>query len=300
MTTPPAEAVGVEKQRGLGATAVAPAKINLYLKVLGRRSDGYHELDTVMAKLDLADRLWVDVSSGHREDRLELTNSPGDLPDDFSGSGNLILKAVAAFRRQTRWPDKPVAVRLEKNIPLGAGMGGGSSDCAAILSLLNKSAPQPLSRSELEGLGLSLGADVPFFLQPAPLARAGGVGEKFSEPPSGYESWLGRGLTLVNPGIKLPTALVFKNWDLTNPSANTNLGPISPPQSGENDLLAAVGQLVPAITEIIGLIEGLKPSAWGLSGSGPTFWFSRSGRMAEELSGRYPQWWFREAKILTQ
>ena len=286
-----------DNQRGAGVSAPAPAKINLCLKVLGRRPDGYHELDTVMARLDLADRLWLDTVPDDREDRLEMVNSPDGLPAGFCGPDNLILKAAAAFRRAAGWPDQGLVVKLEKNIPLGAGLGGGSSDCAAVLSLLNQLAPRPLSREALAGLGRSLGADVPFFLQPAPVARARGIGEKFSRPPAEFEGWAGRGLILVNPGLSLSTAQVFKNWDLTNPSANNNLGPISPPQPGENDLLAPAGRLVPVLSEVIGAIEVLKPSAWGLSGSGPTFWLYCPSAAADEWRARYPQWWWRDIKI---
>ena len=275
----------------------APAKINLRLKVLGRRPDGYHELDTVMARLDLADRLWLDPAPGHREDRLEVINSAAGLPADFRGPDNLILKAAAVFRRLTGWPDQRLVIKLEKNIPLGAGLGGGSSDCAAVLSRLNQTAPHPLSGEELLELGRSLGADVPFFLQPEPMARARGMGEKFSRPPAGFEAWPGRALMLMNPGFSLSTALVFKNWDLTNPAANNNLGPISPQRPGENDLLAPAARLVPALAEVVGAIEALNPLAWGLSGSGPTFWLHSPGLTAEELSGRYPRWWLRAVRI---
>lgn len=287
-----------KSRRGLDQLIQAPAKINLYLKILGRRPDGYHELDTVMARLDLADRLWVDFSSSYEEDRLELINALDGSPVDFTGPDNLILKAVAEFRRQTGWPVHGISVQLEKNIPLGAGLGGGSSDCAAILSALNDATPTPLNRQELERLGLSLGADVPFFLQPAPLARAGGVGQKFSPLPVDFKSWPGRGLILVNPGLQLSTALVFKNWDLTNQAVNNNLGPISPPHPGENDLLAPAGRLVPALTEVIGVIKALNPLTWGLSGSGPTFWIHSPGTEVAELIARHPQWWWREVKII--
>lgn len=286
-----------DNQRGTGPSIPAPAKINLYLKVLGRRPDGYHELDTVMARLDLADRMELDQGADYREDRLEVINPPAGLPADFCGPGNLILKAASAFRRAVGWPERALSVKLEKNIPLGAGLGGGSSDCAAVLSLLNQLAPHPLGEGELADLGLSLGADVPFFLQPVPLARARGIGEKISRPGPDFNGWAGRELILVNPGFSLSTALVFKNWDLTNPAANNNLGPMYPPRPGENDLLAPAGRLIPAMSEVIGAIEALKPAAWGLSGSGPTFWLHSPGLAVDELISRYPRWWLRKVLI---
>jgi 4-diphosphocytidyl-2-C-methyl-D-erythritol kinase len=278
-----------------GAATLAPAKINLYLKVLGLRPDGYHELDTVMARLDVADRLWI-CPAESREDTLEAVESPIILPPGFCGPDNLTLKAAAAFRRQTGWPEQGLSLRIEKNIPLGAGLGGGSSDCAAVLSRLNQLAPNPLNQKELEAMGLTLGADVPFFLQPAPIARAAGVGERFSAPPKGFEVWAGAEIILVNPGLHLSTAQVFKNWDLTNEAAKNNLAPISqPPRVGENSLLASARMLASELETVVEAIEKFRPAAWGLSGSGPTFWLCEPGVAGD--FGRHPQWWVRSVKI---
>lgn len=277
----------------------APAKINLYLKVLGRRPDGYHELDSVMARLELADRVRLRLASEADSDRLLVKKSgPGELPPDFEGPGNLALRAAAAFRRRAGWPVTGLEIFLDKFIPLGAGLGGGSADGAAVLRSLNRMAPTPLAVEELAELGLSLGADVPFCLSPWALARAGGVGERLTPPPSAFQPWAGRRLLLINPGLTLSTALVFKNLGLTNRPANNNLGSVSMPGPGENDLLIPAKALTPALEEVLAAIEALRPVHWGLSGSGPTFWLWQPKGSAADLAVRHPHWWVHETAVV--
>lgn len=290
---------------------LAPAKINLYLKVLGRRADGYHELDSVMARLALADVLEAEI--GGAGDSLRVTSNIGELPPDFDGPGNLVFRAASAFRAAAKgWPQAGVALRLEKNIPLGAGLGGGSSDCAAILRFLNDAAPEPLSCEALLCIAKSLGADVPFFLQPRPLARARGIGEKLGDAPPVFQPWAGRKITLVNPGVFVATGEVFKILGLTNPLPNTNLGPLpfgGPEENlgplpfgeaGENDLLAPATKLAPALALAAESITALNPAHWGLSGSGATFWLASNApeRDAAKLSGNHPSWWICNTAIM--
>lgn len=276
----------------------APAKVNLYLKVLGRRSDGYHELDSVMARLRLADRVRLRLAPGPGPDRLSTAwRGPGTLPPDFDGPGNLALMAAAAFRRRTGWPAAGLEINLEKHIPLGAGLGGGSADGAAVLRRLNQMAPAPLAAPELADLALSLGADVPFCLTLAPLARAGGLGERLTPPPPEYQAWADRRLLLVNPGLTLSTARVFKNLGLTNRPANNNLGPVPPSGPGENDLAASALALAPALAEVLEAVKAMRPVHWGLSGSGPTFWLWRPRGSAAALAAEHPGWWVRGTAI---
>ncbi|GHV57417.1 hypothetical protein FACS189460_3950 [Deltaproteobacteria bacterium] len=279
----------------------AAAKINLCLKVLGRRPDGYHELDSVMARLTLADRLRLDFGDpGPGEDRLTAaTDLPAGLPPDFQGPANLALRAVRAFREKVGWPDRPVVVHLEKSIPWGAGLGGGSADGAAVLAGLNQAAPRPLEGRELALLALSLGADLPFCLAGTALARARGRGEKLSPPPPAFELFRGQRLVLVKPAFNLATALVFKNLGLTNPPPENNLGPLpvlSPP--GENDLLTPALRLAPALAEVAEAVKACRPLAWGLSGSGPTFWLqpAEARGLPGALQAR-PDWWVRETAV---
>ncbi|MDR1922405.1 MAG: 4-(cytidine 5'-diphospho)-2-C-methyl-D-erythritol kinase, partial [Candidatus Adiutrix sp.] len=239
----------------------------------GKRPDGYHELDAVMAKLELADRLRLEIGDGKGDDRLTAAGDPpGGFPTDFCGPENLALRAVRKFRAMTGWPQGAARIFLTKNIPLGAGLGGGSSDGAAVLTALNSLAPRPLPVGGLLAAGLALGADVPFFIDHRNMARARGVGEKLAEPPPEYAAFSGRRILLLNPGFQLSTGRVFQNLGLTNKPPGNNLGPLSgPPAPGENDLLAPALRLNPRLAEMSALAadSGL---TGGMSGSGPTFW----------------------------
>jgi 4-diphosphocytidyl-2-C-methyl-D-erythritol kinase len=184
----------------------APAKINLFLEVLHRRGDGYHELRTLMCCIGLYDTL--EVSLGGRVDRIRCDHP--DVPDDES---NLAMKAAQLFNRalsgQTGIEPKHVTIELTKRIPAGAGLGGGSSDAAAVLNVLNDAYAQPFNRSQLLKLALALGADVPFFIFRQP-ALAGGIGEQL-ERFDGLSPW---GVVVVYPGFGISTAQVFENLNL--------------------------------------------------------------------------------------
>jgi 4-diphosphocytidyl-2-C-methyl-D-erythritol kinase len=184
----------------------APAKINLFLQVLGRRDDGYHELRTLMCCVGLHDTLVFRMGTAGNT----LSCSDPRIP---SNEDNLALKAVLSFNRaladKTAIAPQNVAIELIKRIPPGAGLGGGSSDAAAVLNYLNRYYDHPLSNGKLAALALSLGADVPFFLQGRP-AIATGVGEHL-EPYGGLSPW---GVVVVFPGFSISTAEVFKNLNL--------------------------------------------------------------------------------------
>jgi 4-diphosphocytidyl-2-C-methyl-D-erythritol kinase len=184
----------------------APAKINLFLQVLGRRDDGYHELRTLMSCLGLHDTLVFRMGTPGNT----LTCSDPRIP---CNENNLALKAALLFNRvlaaETAVAPQNVAIELIKRIPAGAGLGGGSSDAAAVLNHLNRYYHYPLSDGRLHALALSLGADVPFFLQGRP-AIATGIGEHL-EPYGGLLPW---GVVVVFPGFGISTAEVFKNLNL--------------------------------------------------------------------------------------
>ena len=184
----------------------APAKINLFLRVVGRRNDGYHDLHTLMCCIGLYDTLRIEVGA----DQNALICSDPDLPCDDT---NLALKAAVSFNAalssDTKITPHPLSIHLTKRIPAGAGLGGGSSDAAAVLRGLNHYYADPFDRERMIALALSLGADVPFFIDAKP-AIATGVGEVLS-PYFQLSPW---GVVVVYPGFGISTAEVFKNLNL--------------------------------------------------------------------------------------
>jgi 4-diphosphocytidyl-2-C-methyl-D-erythritol kinase len=200
---------------------LAPAKVNLTLAVVGTRDDGFHDLHSVMVPLDLADRLSVAVLPPGREDSLHVTgHDPGPIAD------NLVLRAIAATRRAARaeWgrpePPPPLAARLEKVIPVAAGLAGGSSDAAAAADAALDAWGVTLAPDARHALAAELGSDVPFFLAGGP-ALVEGRGERLAPLPwlrdvDGAEHGTRNdrpGLLLVTPSCGISTPAAFAAWD---------------------------------------------------------------------------------------
>ena len=197
---------------------LAPAKLNLTLAVLGIRPDGYHELHSVMVPLDLADRLSVSVAPPGAPDSLHVDGfDPGPV------SGNLVLRAFAAARRHAHpaWgrPDPPpaLAARLEKRIPVAAGLAGGSSDAAAAADAALEAWGVVLDPQARHRLATELGSDVPFFLAGGP-ALVEGRGERVAplawlREASGPPGRDAPALLLVTPAVAISTPAVFRAWD---------------------------------------------------------------------------------------
>ena len=175
-------------------------KVNLLLNILGRRADGFHELETVMQPVNLFDRLqFTRGGSG-----IQLTCSEPSLPTD---SSNLVHRAATAFLQQAGIADG-VSIHLEKKIPMAAGLGGGSGNAATTLLALNELFGHPLAIAQLDQIAASLGSDIPFFLQDKP-ALAIGRGEKVSslEP---FRALQGAVFLLIHPGFGIATAWAYK------------------------------------------------------------------------------------------
>ena len=179
----------------------APAKLNLFLHVIGRRADGYHLLQSVFTLIDFSDRLRFRI----REDGI--IGRIKSLPD-VAAENDLTLRAATVLRRATGTP-LGCDIELDKRIPMGGGLGGGSSDAATTLLVLNTLWKTGLARSELQSLGLQLGADVPFFIF-GRNALAEGVGEVLQEidlPPLFY--------LVLTPSVGVPTEQIFTHPNLT-------------------------------------------------------------------------------------
>ena len=229
---------------------LAPAKINLCLHVLGQRPDGYHELYSLMCPVALYDRLRLTIAG----DVDEITcDPPSSVPADDS---NLALKAAklfnAALLADGRQIVGNVSIHLEKRIPVGAGLGGGSSDAAAVLKGLNAHCGRPFDGQRLRAMALRLGADVPFFIDARP-AIAQGIGEQLTP----YEGLPPLWTVLIYPGFGLSTAQVYKelNFALTKSKKKLrNLpfknGNFSATHHLHNDLEAGVGDRFTVIDKV--------------------------------------------------
>ena len=185
----------------------APAKINLFLAVTGRRADGFHDLVSVVAPVEFGDTLTVEARGEGREAGGEFSLSCGDaaVPADES---NLVLKAARAFRAATGWRGGAKFI-LEKRIPTGAGLGGGSSDAAATLRVLNKMADAPLAPAALAGIAAQVGSDCALFLHDGPVVMRG-RGERLEALPAGGVGTLrGRRVLIFKPGFGVATAWAY-------------------------------------------------------------------------------------------
>lgn len=179
-----------------------PAKLNLRLKVTGRRPDGYHELVSIMVPVCLFDHLELQMLPSRR---ITLSCHGIPVPDN---EDNLVYQAASAFFSKTG-KSPGLSVKLIKNIPVASGLGGGSSDAACVLKAMNEMWSRPLTSQGLEELAVRLGADVPFFLHSRP-SLATGIGE-ILEP---IEKWPNFWYVIVTPPIRVSTSWVYRNLKL--------------------------------------------------------------------------------------
>jgi len=197
-------------------TVLAPAKINLFLRITGRRPDGYHLLSTWMQKVDLCDTIELTADG----EGVRFSCIGDGIPCDHN---NLVHRAADLFlqaaRGRTNAPVSGVVIQLTKRIPVAAGLGGGSSDAATTLRAMNGLFDGVLAPDELTHLGMRLGADVPFFLADSPAALATGVGEILQPmaPLRGYS------VLLVNPGFSVSTRWAYQAFALTKKENASNL-----------------------------------------------------------------------------
>jgi 4-diphosphocytidyl-2-C-methyl-D-erythritol kinase len=178
----------------------SPCKVNLLLNILGRRPDGFHELETIMYPVRVFDLLAFKKGANG----IELTCNEASLPTD---SRNLVYRAAAAFMEAANLAEG-VRIHLEKRIPLAAGLGGGSGNAATTLAGLNELFDQPLSGPRLETIAASLGSDIPFFLQNKP-ALATGRGERI-QPLEPFSALRGAWFLLIHPGFGIATAWAYQ------------------------------------------------------------------------------------------
>ncbi len=204
----------------------AYAKINITLDIPKIREDGYHELCSVFQTVSLHDELEIQISESDKNE-IVLTCDTPNVPCD---ERNLCWKAVAVFTEKYGIKNKKISINLKKNIPSGAGLGGGSSDCAETLKALNKLLEVNASNEELEKIGVKLGADVPFFIKGG-TQLAEGIGEKLTELKLPYPEI---SLVILKPEAELPTVNIYKIFD--------NLPKESLPEASTEKFLAEISK----------------------------------------------------------
>jgi 4-diphosphocytidyl-2-C-methyl-D-erythritol kinase len=273
-------------------TVAAPAKVNLYLHVVGRRADGYHLLDTLMVFTELGDRVTVEPAEGLtlESDGAFADRLPGD-PND-----NLVIRAARALAEAAGVPAK-AHIRLTKDLPVSAGLGSGSSDAAAALKALSRLWQIPDGKVDLPALALTLGADVPACLMAAPVF-VGGIGEVLSPAPRLPPV----DILLVNPGVQLATLSVFAaRRGGFNPESRFTESPRDVRALAdlladrENDLAEAATRLSPVVREMLRAIAAAPGCRLArMSGSGATcfglFDDAETAARAKDQLERY-DWW---------
>ena len=284
----------------------APAKINLTLRVVGRRADGYHDIESLVVFAAIGDRLALTPG-----DALTLTVDGPSAAQIGAVADNLVIKAARALT--ARVPKlRAGAFRLEKNVPVAAGLGGGSSDAAAALRLLARANNLASDDPRLHDAARETGADVPVCLDPRPRVMRG-IGEILSAPlPLPRLPAL-----LVNPGVAVPTKLVFSGWrpspnpaGVSGAAADAALAKISnEPQLVDwlaretNDLQAPAVALAPAIADVLTALRAAPGCRLArMSGSGATCFGLFSSHVETAAAGnmlraQFPHWWIRETVL---
>jgi 4-diphosphocytidyl-2-C-methyl-D-erythritol kinase len=257
----------------------APAKLNLFLHVTGRRPDGYHELQTLFQIIDLCDTLTIGVSD---HGRIERPSGPAGVDPD----SDLTVRAAKALQAATG-SAMGASIRIAKRIPMGGGLGGGSSDAATVLLALNHLWRCGLSIDELARLGLPLGADVPVFVRGSS-AWAEGVGERL-EPVELPERWY----VVIHPGVAVPTKDVFQSSELTRNTPVITIRAFFGPggsAGSRNDCEPVVRTLYPEVADALDWLGKFAPAR--LTGTGSCIFAAFGSAIeAERVAARAPDRW---------
>jgi 4-diphosphocytidyl-2-C-methyl-D-erythritol kinase len=265
----------------------AHAKINLALRILAREQSGYHALETVFARIALGDRVIVRVREAGRE--IDCRGADVGPPEQ-----NLAFRAALAFAEAFGWP-AGFSIEIEKQVPVGGGLGGGSADAGAVLRALAALAPRPVIEDELLRVAMPLGSDVPFLTSTAPLALAWGRGERMLALPPLPE----RHVLLVAPGFAVSTADAFA-WVAAERGSSAPTPRVLHPEQlaswtelaplAVNDFERPVARRHPEIGRIIDALRGAGAEIARLSGSGSTVYgifdeLPAADLLARQISG---------------
>jgi 4-diphosphocytidyl-2-C-methyl-D-erythritol kinase len=257
----------------------SPAKVNLRLEILKRREDGYHELKTVLQKISLYDELHFSLK---KEKGVSIATDHPNLP---VGKDNLVYKAAQSMLMISGYQGG-LQVEIEKRIPLGAGLGGGSSNAATTLKALNHLLKLNLSQKELMGMGLKIGTDVPFFLLKG-AAIGSGIGEQLKKKELPILWYV-----LIYPDFEVSTRWAYQNFVLTNQQFHFNLHKFLKTPEGISDILfnhleGVVSRKYPQINIMKKILFSVGALGSSMTGSGPTvFGLFPNGKRALEAYER--------------
>ncbi|MGL4609393.1 MAG: 4-(cytidine 5'-diphospho)-2-C-methyl-D-erythritol kinase [Trueperaceae bacterium] len=269
----------------------AHAKVNLGLNIIAKRGDGFHEVDTLLARLEHHDELTLEP----RAQGISLTVENTDLPTD---NKNLAYRAAQMYLNAAG-ESRGVSIHLKKNIPLAAGLAGGSTDAAAVLRALVQMYP---SKVDVMAIAKELGSDVSFFVQDVAAARARGKGEKLEEVilPKLY-------VVLVNPGVHISAKEAYEN--LQNFSARLKLESVLEKLSNNqepgylNALQPGVMLLYPKVREVVTALRQTALRGVMMSGSGSTCFglansFEEAESIADALRDKHKDWWIQATRTM--
>ncbi|MBF0093786.1 MAG: 4-(cytidine 5'-diphospho)-2-C-methyl-D-erythritol kinase [Alphaproteobacteria bacterium] len=284
---------------------LAPAKVNLFLHVVGRRDDGYHVLDSLVAFAGVGDLLRFEAA-----DSLTLTVEGPQAAVLAGEADNIVLKAARRLAEAGGVAPR-AAIYLDKRLPVASGIGGGSADAAAALRGLSRLWGVSLTEEAMGELALGLGADVPVCLYGRP-ASMGGIGERLDPAPSLPPAWL----VLVNPGRPLSTPAVFRRRAEMFPGGRfSRAAPLAEPPADAvalalalslrgNDLMAAAISVEPEVDAVLRAISATEDCLLArMSGSGATCFGlfaspDSAGAAARRLEAAHPGWWVAAARLL--
>jgi 4-diphosphocytidyl-2-C-methyl-D-erythritol kinase len=285
------------------ARVSAHAKINVRLKVLGREPGGYHSLETIFARVALADTVTVRV--GNRTHGLRVTGDETLVAAVGPAESNVALRAATTYAEVTGWP-LGFEIEIEKRIPVRAGLGGGSADAAAVLTALQALSPEPVARDDLLRIAASLGADVPFLVTGHGAALAWGRGDRMLPLPELPE----RTVLLLTPRFSVSTREAYSWLDATSggepaPPVEIESGALSDwtllAAYAENDFEVPVISRHPEIAEMLAALSGAGAVISRMSGSGSTgFGVFAGDARGEVLPGGGERWEVRSTHTLAR
>lgn len=260
---------------------LSPAKLNLMLKVVGKRQDGYHLLETVFCLIDLCDTIHLAV----RDDgRIVLHNPQDNIPSEK----DLTYRSALALQQFSGCLNKGVDIYIDKKIPMGGGLGGGSSNAATILIVLNRLWHCGLSSQDLITLGAKLGADVPFFIF-GKTAFAQGIGEQLTALPLDLPHFV-----IIRPPISISTAEIFSHFVLTSKNKPSRIHGLEFEIPLENDLQNIAIERYPEIATALSVLKNYGTQAM-MTGSGSCVFLKtpnqqKAQQIANEIRHMHPEY----------